>query len=404
MASNKGISIKGLKQRNQALVLKLIVEHPGISRVELAQKTHLTKTAVSNIVSDLLRADLVAEAEASSEAAPSTAGRVPRPLHLSPSSPKVIGVLIRRDCLQAVLGDLSGNILRSVTWPISEDTTTTILLNRLYMLIEQLRQGLFFPLLAVGISCIGPLDIRRGMILDPPNFYGIREVPIVDILKERTGLPVFLVNDGNAGALCEKMYGAGQGIENFLYVYLHHGIGSGVVLHGELYHGNRGQSGELGHVTINFAGPVCPCGNIGCLELYANLSALRSHVSRQISLCPRPVVVNPHALFLSNLVDLASQQEPAALSALDEYCGYLSHGILNVLNLLDLYHIILDYESNVEEDIIGTLLRSNLQSRISLQRAASLHISKSYFNGKAPLIGSLALVADAAFHGKLLLF
>lgn len=78
------------------------------------------------------------------------------------------------------------------------------------------------------------------------------------------------------------MYGIGKDIPNFLYVHLKYGIGSGLVLHEELYNGNSGQSGELGHSTINFVGPQCPCGNVGCLEMYANIENVRNYIQQQL--------------------------------------------------------------------------------------------------------------------------
>ena len=265
MTSDVGISIKGLKQKNLLLLLKLIATQPGLSRIDLAKITHLTKMTVTNIISELLELGIITEEEGPASRQP-TNGRIPTPLALSSSAPKIIGVLIKRGLYQVVLGDLAGNILDSVTERTPQLEDAGHLLRILFAGVDTLRERARGPLLAVGISSIGPLDAPSGVLLNPPNFWGIENLPIVREMEKHTGLPAFLINDGNAGALCEKMYGSGKEIPNFLYVHLKYGIGSGLVLHNDLYHGNRGQSGEIGHSTINFVGPRWQCGLPGAVR------------------------------------------------------------------------------------------------------------------------------------------
>ena len=401
MAANSGISIKGLKQKNLSLILKLIAVHPGVSRIDLAKTTHLTKMTVSNIVSDLLDHGIIYEDETSAGFGQPSNGRTPTPLRLSPQAPKAIGVLIKRGILRIVLGDLSGNVLDDITVRPTSALTSDELLAIILNGIDQLISRNNSRILGIGISSIGPLDVQTGVLLNPPNFYEIQNFPVVEQVRHHTHLPTFLINDGNAGALGEKMYGIGKTIPNFLYVYLKHGIGSGLVLHGELYNGDRGQSGELGHSTINFAGPQCPCGNVGCLEMYANIRNVRNFIRQQHSLYPNTHIQDPSQLSLVEIIDLANQNDALAVSALNEYCNYLSHAILNVLNTLDLSCVIVDYESNVKGTVLENLILRKIQPRINSERFQSLHILRSQFHGHAPLIGALALVADNVFHERL---
>lgn len=125
-------------------------------------------------------------------------------------------------------------------------------------------------ILCVGIVSIGPVDTQQGIILNPPNFQGLRDLPVCRWMEEIAGVDAYLLSDSSACALAESLYGKGAGIDNFLYVYIHEGIGAGMVLGGELYQGIHGYSPELGHTTIDFHGPLCPCGSRGCLELYAD--------------------------------------------------------------------------------------------------------------------------------------
>jgi glucokinase len=112
------------------------------------------------------------------------------------------------------------------------------------------------PVGAVGVSCGGPLDSRRGLVLSPPNLPGWDRIPIVDILREDTGLPVRLENDANAGALAEWLFGAGRGTRNMVFCTMGTGFGTGMILDGRLYSGTNDNAGELGHVRLAGEGPA----------------------------------------------------------------------------------------------------------------------------------------------------
>ena len=112
------------------------------------------------------------------------------------------------------------------------------------------------PLGAIGISCGGPLDSRRGLVLSPPNLPGWDEVPVVGFFKERFDVPVALQNDANACALAEYLYGSGRGVRNLVFMTFGTGLGAGIVIDGKLYSGTNDNAGEIGHIRLAPAGPV----------------------------------------------------------------------------------------------------------------------------------------------------
>ena len=132
---------------------------------------------------------------------------------------------------------------------------------------------------AVGLGTPGPLDFQEGVIRFTPNIPGVRDLPIRRLLEAELGLPVFLENDANAAALAEHHLGAGQGFGSSVYLTVSTGIGGGVVLGGRVLKGERGQGGELGHMTLLPGGPVCGCGLEGCLEALAAGRALEREAS-----------------------------------------------------------------------------------------------------------------------------
>jgi glucokinase len=135
---------------------------------------------------------------------------------------------------------------------------------------------------AVGVAAPGPSDSVTGILHTPPNLPGWHEVPLRDIIQAKLGKATFLINDAQAAALGELTFGAGRGARNFVYITLSTGIGGGIIIDGKLYRGARGFAGEVGHMTIDDRGPLCHCGNTGCLEVLASGSALAREARRLI--------------------------------------------------------------------------------------------------------------------------
>lgn len=127
---------------------------------------------------------------------------------------------------------------------------------------------------ALGIASPGTIDSRRGVVSGAPQLPGWRDVPLVEMMARRTGLPVFLENDASAAALGEQRFGAGQGARDMLYTTVSTGVGGGIIAGGELYTGASGSAGELGHVVVHADGPPCGCGGRGCLEALASGTAI----------------------------------------------------------------------------------------------------------------------------------
>lgn len=135
----------------------------------------------------------------------------------------------------------------------------------------------------IGISAPGPLDNQAGIICSPPNLPRWRNVPLRDMLQEQYQKPVWLENDANAAALGEYLFGAGRGCHEMVYLTVSTGIGGGIISEGRLFEGKRGTAGELGHMTIDWQGERCPCGNVGCLELFASGTAIARQARRAIA-------------------------------------------------------------------------------------------------------------------------
>lgn len=193
---------------------------------------------------------------------------------------------------------------------------------------------------AVGIGVPGPVDTDEGIVTQPPNLPGWRDVAVRAMIEEALGIPTFLENDANAAALGEYLFGAGRGSTHMLYVTVSTGIGGGFILDGELYHGADGAAGEIGHITILPRGPHCGCGNRGCLESVASGTAI-AREGRELVIRGVPTLISelagqdPEAVTAKLVAEAARQGDLEAQEIIQEAMGYLGVGIANLVNLLN---------------------------------------------------------------------
>jgi glucokinase len=157
--------------------------------------------------------------------------------------------------------------------------------NSIRKLIAQAPAGA--KITGVGVCSPGPVDHMTGMIIDPPNLTGWRNVPIANMLSQQLGLPVKLEHDAKGTALAEFHLGAGRGSRDMVLIVVGTGIGAAMILDGQLYRGRNNAAGEVGHITVDLDGPICSCGSNGCVEAYAGGPAIaRSYAyatRRQVS-------------------------------------------------------------------------------------------------------------------------
>ena len=266
MGIRKGFNNTHLKYRNRGIVLQLIANEPR-SRIDITKRMGLTRMAISNIVSELIDENYILEGETRENA---QVGRNPILLDISSGSPLAAGIYIARNSASAMLTDIRLTAIYVDEIPLENETADSLkekiclLLDRLFAYRDEKMK--YRRILGIGISSIGPFDPNTATILNPIDFFSISNLPLKEFLEERYRLPVFAENDMNASALAEHLHGSGQGCDDFLYLGITSGIGSGIVVNGRLYGADSISVGEIGHMCINFDGPLCSCGNRGCLE------------------------------------------------------------------------------------------------------------------------------------------
>jgi glucokinase len=143
----------------------------------------------------------------------------------------------------------------------------------------------------IGICAPGPLDPRTGVVINPPNLPGWRNFPLSDEISNAYRLPVRLDNDGNGAALAEALWGAGRDYRNVFCATIGTGIGTGIVFDRRIYHGRTGAAAEGGHITIDYRGPRCACGKLGCIEAFSSGPAIARRASEKIAAGRRSALV-----------------------------------------------------------------------------------------------------------------
>lgn len=217
--------------------------------------------------------------------------------------------------------------LESVVFPTPRSDGVTTVLAQQITKLTQLVKGT--RLQAVGVGAPGPLDPKKGVVLDPPNlpvcWHGL---PLKDELEKCLEVPVALENDCNLGALGESVFGNGKGLASVLYVTVSTGIGAGLVIEGDIFGGARGFAGELGHVKVA-DGPLCGCGRNGCLEALASGSAIaRRAIERGWTAADGPVTSKAVA-------EAASKDEVVAKSVLSEAAAHLGNALVSFVYAFD---------------------------------------------------------------------
>jgi glucokinase-like ROK family protein len=330
--------VLNVKNINKHTVLDLIRFTPGgISRVEIARHMDLSRAAVSAIVNDLLATGVIREAESRNV----HSGRPPIVLEVNPECGFVIGIDFGATHLSLLAADVSARILEEIETSIDIQDGPEACLAEADVRVRELlsRAGLDMQaVLAIGIGVPGPIVTEAGMVVAPPIMPGWDRFPIRDTLEEQWGVPVSVNNDAELGVLGEWASGAGRGERTLVYIKVGTGIGAGLLIDGQIYRGLTGSAGEIGHLTIDENGPLCACGNHGCLEAIAGGRAIALQAQQAVgkgqrtqlsTIKPAEKITARDVAAAARRGDLLSQQ---ILTRAGSHIGIAIAGLVNMFN------------------------------------------------------------------------
>ncbi|MDE2768936.1 MAG: ROK family protein [Chloroflexota bacterium] len=245
-------------------------------------------------------------------------------------------------------------------------------------------------LAAVGIGAPGPLDWATGVIHEAPNLPGWKEVPLAARIGDAVGLPAFLENDANAAALAENQYGVAQGSRNMLYITVSTGVGGGLILDGELWHGAYGSAGEFGHMTVDFDGPLCDCGNRGCIEALAAGPDIAAWVADRIAEGRSSSLGGQTDPSGRDVVEAAQRGDELATEALARAGRAVGFGIVNVAHLVNLDTVVIGGGIANAGDLLFDPLRATVRQHLLESTAPNLRLEPWSLGENVGLLGAAA--------------
>ncbi|QWF76279.1 ROK family protein [Bacillus subtilis] len=368
-----------VKKVNQKLLLKEILKNSPISRAKLSEMTGLNKSTVSSQVNTLMKENLVFEIGQGQ----SSGGRRPVMLVFNKKAGYSVGIDVGVDYINGILTDLEGTIVLDQYCHLesnSPEITKDILIDMIHHFMTHMPQSPY-GLIGIGICVPGLIDKDQKIVFTPNSNW--RDIDLKSSIQEKYNVPVFIENEANAGAYGEKVFGAAKNHDNIIYVSISTGIGIGVIINNHLYRGVSGFSGEMGHMTIDFNGPKCSCGNRGCWELYASEKALLKSLQTKAK-----------KLSYQDIIDLAHLNDIGILNALQNFGFYLGIGLTNILNTFNPQAVILRNSIIESHPMVLNSMRSEVSSRVYSQLGNSYELLPSSLGQNAPALGMSSIVID----------
>lgn len=326
------------KEHNRNLVLKMIFDHESLSRADIARATRLTRTTVSDIVAELIAEGLVNEVGVGE----SMGGKSPILLSLNADSRCLIGLDLAHNKFSGALVNLRGEIKEAVDLPVDGHSSEEALV-LVYEILDRLMAAACQVVVGIGVGTPGLVNTQDGVVVNAVNL-DWKNLPLASLLEERYHCPVFVLNDSQAAAMGEYVFGEGHAADpNLIVINVRHGIGAGIVINGQLFQGDGGGAGEIGHIAIlPENGLLCRCGNRGCLETVASAQAILNKASLLLAnsvdgaaAVPAPMVT------LDSLEQAFKAGDPVVRQLVREAGGYMGLAISDLIGILNIHKIVL---------------------------------------------------------------
>jgi predicted NBD/HSP70 family sugar kinase len=378
-------SLEALKETNRQRVIAVLREKGAASRADISRVSGLSRSTVSNVVSDLITAGLAREGAEARPASGGT-GRPAVPVLLDPSAGAALGIEIGHDGVRAVVCDLAHTILaeeRRVGGLEKKDAEAVISL-AVRVANEALEEAgvSVGRLVGAAASVPSPVDPTTGIVGSEAVVLSLAGLPLGEMLGSKLGVQVQVENDANLGALGESFFGSGAGHETLVFVKLSRGIGAGLIIGGKLHRGLHGGAGELGHTPVLPEGPVCRCGNRGCLEVVAGSRAVLDHVASRFAKPPT----------IADVVALALEGDTLCRRAFRDAGGVVGTALATVCNLLNPSAIIIGGEMAAAWRFMEAPLHEALDRAAIHSSAIGVTVMPSTLGPRAEVLGAVAAV------------
>ncbi|MFH8620044.1 ROK family protein [Streptomyces sp. NPDC017979] len=368
-----------LHRANLERVVRAVRMAGSLTQAEIARSTGLSAATVSNIVRELKERGTV-------EVTPTSAGgRRARSISLRGDAGIVVGVDFGHTHLRVAVANLAHDVLAEESEPLDVDASAGAGFDRAEEMVDRLVRATGAApgkVVGVGLGVPGPIDGESGTIGSTAMLPGWVGANPAKEMSERLGVPVHVDNDANLGALGELVWGAARGVSDLAYIKVAGGVGAGLVTGGRVYRGPGGTAGEIGHITLDESGPVCRCGNRGCLETFA---AVRYVL---------PLLHSSHGpdITMEQVVRLAQGGDPGCRRVIADTGRHIGSGVAMLCNLLNPSLVVLGGEIADAGELVLAPVRESV-SRYAIPSAVQrLSVVRGELGARAEVLGAVALV------------
>ena len=392
------LRISTVRNLNKRVILDMIRFSPGgISRAELARQMDLTRSAVSTIVDTLAHDGLVHEAENG----PATGGRRPILLEINPRRGHVVGIDMGASHLGLVVTDFAAQVLEELEVPFDVEVGPKVCLAEVDTQVHNLLQRVGLTLndiMAFGIGVPGPVVAEAGAVSAPPIMPGWDGFPIRAQLEERWQRPVSMGNDAEFGALGEWAYGAGRNEHNLAYLKVGSGVGAGLLIDGHIYRGATGSAGEIGHITIQENGPLCNCGNHGCLETMAGGQAIARKAREAVRLGRRTQLstIDAERITARDVAAAARMGDLVAQQIVTEAGYHLGVAVASLVNLFNPSMVVVGGGVSQMGDLLLEPIRKAVRERSLRSAAQAVRITSAVLGRRSSSMGAVVQAINVA--------
>ena len=386
----KGINQEVIQEINRTLLLKHLRKEDMCSRVHLSNLTGLKQATVTNIMKDFIEWGLVKEVGFLS----GNKGRRSIGIEVNEGIFRVIGIRLARKYFSVGLFNLKGNCIKEekIEFTLLESSEPSYIIQYIVATIKKyINDNSTEKILAIGVAVPGPFIQKQNKIGLITETQGWKEIDIRVEFEKATGLPVYLEHDANAGAFA-YMWDLKETYDNETLVYIAagQGIGSGIIIDGEIYRGCIGTAGEIGHMTIDYKGPLCACGNRGCLEKYSSSIAYVKKVNEELK---KDV---PYSF--RQIKELAQNGDQVCLEKYREACYLIGYGIINVINLYNPKIIVIGDEMiTINPQIMYEEICNVVKTGIISELWNELTLKISQYEGDQMLHGAAMIAINNIF-------
>lgn len=375
-------SQSSLREANRARIVSAVQQRGSLTQVELAGATGLSPATVSNIVKELTGAGVLTTAPTS------RSGRRAQQVALARNLGLVAGVHFGSRSLRVAVSDMGQQIVAEQRMPLPPEHRADAGLERAALLLTELVESVdaaWSEVQAVGVGVPAPVDPRTGRIVSVGVLRGWDGVSVTEVLGRRLGVPVHVDNDCNLGALAELRHGAARGCRHAVYLKASHGVGAGLVVEGRLVHGRSGAAGEFGHITVDEKGPICRCGNRGCLDAMIGAPALL-----------RMLEPGHGHLTLPDVIARAQDGDPGCRRVISDAGRLLAIAAADTCNLLDPELVVVGGRLAEAGPILLDTFTAALAQRTLPSTVGPVPVVPAQLGTGAEVRGALALALDRA--------